>query len=146
MQRSTILQKASLLTQFPWLHCAFASGLRNHPLYGGCQLNIATHRLPIDLGPSNNQVLRPQTSSGVSNGGAGSSIESRSQEPLTSEETKKSPCVYLLPPLNRRGLSTPTDWRSSDAKAGRWFWANFGFDSDSRKRFGCGFCGSTIVG
>ena len=37
-------------------------------------------RLPIDLGPSNNQVLRPRTTFGVSNGGAGSSIESRSQD------------------------------------------------------------------
>ena len=33
-------------------------------------------RLPIDLGPSNNLVLRPPTTSGVSNGGVGSSIES----------------------------------------------------------------------
>ena len=39
-------------------------------------------RLPTDLGPSSNLVLRPPTIFGVSNGGVGSSIESRSQEPL----------------------------------------------------------------
>ena len=30
----------------------------------------------MDLGPSNSQVLRPPTTSGMSNGGVGSSIES----------------------------------------------------------------------
>ena len=39
----------------------------------------AAQRLPIHLGPSTNLVWRPQP---VSNGGVGSAIESRSQEPL----------------------------------------------------------------
>ena len=34
----------------------------------------STQTLPIDFGPSNSQVLRPQTPSGVSNGGSGSSV------------------------------------------------------------------------
>ena len=42
-----------------------------------------TQRLPMDLGPSNNLVLKPPTTnSGVSTGRVGSSIESRSQKPL----------------------------------------------------------------
>ena len=37
---------------------------------------FSAQRLPIDLGPSNKQVLRPPNTSGVSNGGVGSSSES----------------------------------------------------------------------
>ena len=38
--------------------------------------DLCSQRLPIDLGPSNNLVFRPPTTSRVSNGGVGSSIES----------------------------------------------------------------------
>ena len=40
------------------------------------KLFLGTQRLPIDLGPSHNLVLRPPTTSGVFKGGVGSSIES----------------------------------------------------------------------
>ena len=40
-----------------------------------CASNSSSPEAP-DLGPSNNLVLRPPTTSGVSNGGVGSSIES----------------------------------------------------------------------
>ena len=42
----------------------------------------------MDLGPSNNQVLRPRTTSGVFSGGAGSCIESPG-----SLRVAKGPCV-----------------------------------------------------
>ena len=48
----------------------------------GTCLVFPTQRILMYLGPTNSQVLRPPHTSGVSNGGVGSSIESRSQEPL----------------------------------------------------------------
>ena len=55
-----------------------ASFFELSPSVVGC-----TQRLPIYLGPSKNPVLRPRNTSAVSNASwSGSSIESRSQEPL----------------------------------------------------------------
>ena len=53
----------------------------------------STQRPPMDLGPSNNQVLSPPTPAGVSNRGSGSSIESPRS------------CWLKITELGLRGLS-----------------------------------------
>ena len=50
---------------------------------------VTTQRLPIDFGPSNNLVLRPPTTSGVSKGRVGSSIQS----PRSLSRQRKPSCT-----------------------------------------------------